>query len=219
MEMTVVLPERQMDRLSSLLVDLTEAIDAFDPEKVAHGLLGGQHGYGGHWNSDLFQMRPFCWCEGDDCPWCAGCTCPEGSIHYLVDGVEVGYDGWMGFYNREVYEKATGGKAKDFSSWLKLPMARREVFSKRLDALGDAANLRRSTRHDKTCDFCLGKQHADKGAIAGKSAPNFWHKPSGLRVWWYKYIGRSQEVEGYAGQDINAIVADCIAEVGASRAT
>jgi hypothetical protein len=21
-------------------------------------------------------------------------------------------------------------------------------------------------------------------------APNFWHKPTGLKVWWYKYIGR-----------------------------
>lgn len=27
----------------------------------------------------------------------------------------------------------------------------------------------------------------------GKSAPNFHHKPSGFKVWWYKYIGRGMD--------------------------
>lgn len=43
--------------------------------------------------------------------------------------------------------------------------------------------------------------------------PNFWHKPSGLMVRWYKYIGRSMEVTGTG--DLAAILAACIADVAA----
>lgn len=43
--------------------------------------------------------------------------------------------------------------------------------------------------------------------------PNFRHHATGLEVRWYKYIGRSMEVEG-AG-DVAAILAECIADVAA----
>jgi hypothetical protein len=39
----------------------------------------------------------------------------------------------------------------------------------------------------KTCDNCKG----DK-----ERAPNFVYKPTNTKIWWYKWIGRSQEQEG-----------------------
>lgn len=50
------------------------------------------------------------------------------------------------------------------------------------------------------CDWCRGlNKHADKGALSPDdpphaAAPNFWHKKSGLRIWWYKYIGRDMVI-------------------------
>lgn len=49
---------------------------------------------------------------------------------------------------------------------------------------------------DKICDWCRSiNHHADKGALnpdepPHQGAPNFWHKKTGVRIWWYKYIGR-----------------------------
>jgi hypothetical protein len=46
-----------------------------------------------------------------------------------------------------------------------------------------------------------------------QSAPNFWHKASGLRVWWYKWIGRDMETTMRDGLDINAVFAECLASL------
>jgi hypothetical protein len=64
------------------------------------------------------------------------------------------------------------------------------------------------------CAWCGGKFDSSVGAIINDicdtSAPNFWHRESGLRVWWYKHIGRSVEVlveqEDY---NINKIFLQC----------
>jgi len=213
MSLTVVLPKRVMDALSDQLVGLTEAIDNLDPERVAHGFLGGRHGYGGEWDTPVFQMRPFCWCEGDDCPWCMGCDCSPGSLHHFVDGVEVSSQEWSAFYDRETYIKLSGGKVRNWQDDLNTRyFSGRERHAKLMEA-AEAANARRSIRHDPDCAYCRGERFVEKGAVAGRGAPNFWHKPSGLKVWWYKYIGRSQEVVGPENPDIAAIFADCLADV------
>lgn len=54
-----------MDALCDALVAITKAIDERDPESVAHGFLGGEHGYGAHWNTAVFEMRPYYWGECD----------------------------------------------------------------------------------------------------------------------------------------------------------
>lgn len=207
----VILPRRHMDQLSDHLVELTGAIDKLDPDLVAHGLLGGEHAYGGTWDSPIFQMHPFCWCERQTCPWCAGCECPEGSYHYFVDGQEVSYAEWSAFYNQEVYARATGGRVTTHEEYFKLPYDPK--LSAKVLKLGEAANKRRNGRGDKVCDFCRGTMHEDRGFVAERGAPNFWHKPSGLKVWWYKYIGRSQEV--IVGNDwkLKKVFAECLSDV------
>ena len=46
------------------------------------------------------------------------------------------------------------------------------------------------------CDFCSNNIQGAKGGTHERPAPNFWHKESGLKVWWYKWIGRSMLTEG-----------------------
>lgn len=43
-------------------------------------------------------------------------------------------------------------------------------------------------------------------------APNFHFKPSGLKVWWYKYIGRGMRVEGdFPPGDLQGLRQACLA--------
>lgn len=139
--------------------------------------------YGTDFENDEFMMHRYCWCERDDCPWCAGCDCPDTAYHYFVDGKEVTWDEWMQFYRDLVgpacYEP---GGSHD-------PEALREY-----DRKSAAANKRRTSRHDPECDFCKGVGVATKhGGEPRRPAPNFWYKPTDFKVWWYKYIGRDME--------------------------
>lgn len=43
--------------------------------------------------------------------------------------------------------------------------------------------------------FCWCEE--DSCRWCGKEkAPNFLYKPTGTKIWWYKYIGRGEEIEG-----------------------
>lgn len=139
-DIQIVIPPTSDEPLTDMLVVLTEAINASDPELVAHGALGGRFGYGGCWNSEVFQMHPFCWCGSDNCPWC--------------------------FYN---------------VSWDEPQLACAEEY---------------------------GADNQNGGGIA----PHFWHKPSGMKVWWYKWIGRDMESVNVPS-DLSAIFTECLADV------
>ena len=45
------------------------------------------------------------------------------------------------------------------------------------------------------CPMCYPSEsdNPEIGVRAGELMPNFWHFKSGLRIWWYKTIGRSME--------------------------
>lgn len=147
--------------------------------------------YGSDFENKVFMMHSFCWCEKDDCPWCMGCNCPESAYHYFVDGVEVVYGEYDAFFQRQV-NKYNG----NHKEWMKE---------------ADVANSRRETKKDEICPFCKDGLCMDKGAEKGKRAPNFWHKPSGLKIWWYKYIGREMELSrDVTFEEIRTIREDCI---------
>ena len=45
------------------------------------------------------------------------------------------------------------------------------------------------------------------------TAPNFWYKPLDFKVWWYKYIGRSVEVnKKLSNADFMKMFDDCMLE-------
>jgi hypothetical protein len=56
---------------------------------------------------------------------------------------------------------------------------------------------------EDTCEWCNG------------DAPNFWHKPSGLKIKWYKWIGRSMEYNNHPGKGWSKIFQSCIESLGA----
>lgn len=43
----------------------------------------------------------------------------------------------------------------------------------------------------------------------GRQQPNFHHKPTGFKVWWYKYIGRGVILENQDKADLHAIFKQC----------
>lgn len=145
--------------------------------------------YGTNFENDVFMMHRFCWCERDDCPWCGGCTC---KYHYYVDGKEVSFEEWIAFY-----DKLTDGLIVGTPEYRK---AKKE------------ADSRLTKRRYEECDFCAGRGvFATKGAEPGRGAPNFWHKPSGLKVWWYKYIGRDMETNRpFTDEELIRIQNECI---------
>jgi hypothetical protein len=160
----IIFPEKadETDPIEFGLVSLTEAISKVASESVAHGLLGGDFGYGADFENDVFLMHHFCWCESPECPWCAGCYCADN----------------------------------------------------------DWRNGEKSPEGEK-CDWCAGvHKWADKGALPPNEhphngAPNFWHKRSGARVWWYKWIGRGMEIVEPDGVDWPSIFAECAASLPA----
>jgi hypothetical protein len=54
--------------------------------------------------------------------------------------------------------------------------------------------------------------HGAVEGLGGGAAPNFWHKPSGFRVWWYKWIGRGNETYGSPG-DWKELLRECARSV------
>lgn len=158
-EIQIIFPRVSDEPLTDMLVAITKELADRDPDSVAHGLLGGEHGYGGRWDSDVFQMHPYCWCEDPQCAWCAGCYCHDNS--------------WR-----------------------------------------DCDKADEGTR----CDWCAGvHRFAEKGALPPDEwphygAPHFWHKASGLKVWWYKYIGRDMQTINLPA-DLTPIFAECVADI------
>lgn len=63
------------------------------------------------------------------------------------------------------------------------------------------------------CEVCTVGWGCEQGGTPGKAAPNFWHKPSDFKVWWYKYIGRSMETEGPMPTDFEALLMECLESI------
>lgn len=56
-----------------------------------------------------------------------------------------------------------------------------------------------------TCPYCWDEEKN------GKIFPNFIYKPKNLKVWWYKYIGRSMEVNmELSDNEIQQILNNCL---------
>ena len=126
--------------------------------------------YGTDFENKVFMMHRFCWCgKWETCPWCTSCSCEHS---YFVDDKEVTMEEWVKSY-AEMTKSTTFGTPE---------------YGK----AGEEANKRRSEKIVKQCELCqTGGIAAPFGGEPGHPAPNFWHKPTGLKVWWYKYIGRS----------------------------
>ena len=61
-----------MEDIYEQLYKLSEAIAKKTKDNYQGGLLGGEFGYGQDYENEVFKMHPFCWCDKDDCGYCAG---------------------------------------------------------------------------------------------------------------------------------------------------
>lgn len=146
-----------------------------------HGGLGGDFGYGAEYENDTFRMHPYCWCEEESCLWCSGaCGCPDPKAEYFLDEKPV--NDWS--------------KANDA---LLGPWRKKMPRTKSQQADFDAAIAERDRRlvtifpaRTHTCEPKGLMSDRPRGTDWRPSqlAPHFWHKPSGFKVWWYKWIGR-----------------------------
>lgn len=207
-ELTVVTPPTASTAIDHDLVALTEYLASVTGEEYLGGLLGGRFGYGTEYENDTFLMHPFCWCERDDCPWCGGCQseeifhpghsgdCYQTRLRVIRPAV--------GAFSSPAYQRARTELCRE--------MGLDPDFGSEVHCTCDGSA--EATRRYKACqcDWHLGNGPFRFGKATG--GPNFWHKPSGLRINWYKWIGRSME---FSFQPTNsqwrAIYAECIASI------
>ena len=199
---TIVLPEKQDDYISQTFRQLTEAIHNHKLADASGYGLGGEFGYGVDFENDVFMIHRYCWCDKDNCLWCMSCTCPlEARIfHYFVDNNEVSFEEWLDFYKRNI----------SLSS-----------LDTNREAISNQINQRRSESCEEYpelfCDFCAGKHEVYLlSGQKGVAAPNFWHKKSGFRVWWYKWIGRDNKMYNPNDLNLKSMFADCFSSLSIS---
>ena len=77
-----------LDKIARDLYAFTEMMsDKVPNNSLAMGFLGGTFGYGVNVKNDVFMMHPYCWCEREDCKWCAvHSSCEE---KFFVDDKQV----------------------------------------------------------------------------------------------------------------------------------
>lgn len=176
------------DAVSEMLRNLTREIDARGLAERGAGALGGVYGYGCDYENDVFLMHRYCWCEERDCPWCGSCNGSGRKEEHRKDCYTARLDV---IRNRH---------------WDEARYRYGSAYAKERTALCVEMGLdtERGSEVHCTCDLparfdaCECDYHQGRGAFRfGKAAeaPNFWHKPTGIRVRWYKYIGRGMEIE------------------------
>lgn len=217
-ELVIHHPRRKRTDLADALTTITEHLHHKNADAVAHGILGGAFGYGGEWNSPVFEMRPFCWGDCDcgseerEAAWSAAhkhaedCYQKELTRERVAAGgkIDPRYttfdriewpEGWSSDYQRRkeeaIYRKLCEKHGFDYSDGgyaMHCSCGHRAAFGAWVEKNG----------HTPTC--CL-------------ELPNFRHKASGLEVRWYKYIGRDMEVKGSG--NVTKILAECLADIAA----
>jgi len=168
--------------------------------------------YGTDFENETFLMKPFCWCEKPDCPWCARCAAFEDScvvcaiphkpecysnelerrekeagIHYSQK-YSLSYDQRMKIQDK-IYKTLCKERGLSYPDGCAVhcDCGRNEEVERRRDSEG--------------CDYRKGTGIFSRFAplthdkkLNYYDPPNFWFKPDNFRVTWYKYIGRDTAV-------------------------
>ena len=197
MTLRVILPERSKDMLSNGLRGLTRRLSELGLADATGYGIGGEFGYGADFENAIFMLHRFCWCERDDCRWCAGCDCkPNEPIQYFVDGEHVTADQqWA--WSQNFLEKS-------HQVWIHRVAERNRRWRTVFPAV---------THHCNPSGLMLDLPERETNATRNGAAPNFWHKPTGFKVWWYKWIGRDMEVWNPTSVKPRQVLSDCRASL------
>jgi len=193
-EIQIFVPECADDDVSELLRNLTKCLAELSPSSISHGCLGGEFGYGCAFENDTFLMFPYYW--GD----CA-CGCDERE------------EEWANAHGHTGACYRTGYAAIKFD-WLD----EKEQHTAAVKALCEARGIPYNEGIGSAIHCDCGHQQAWQ-AFAKTNPhlpdcpiirPNFLHKPSGVTVDWYKYIGRDMEIKAPDGFDWEAAIHECL---------
>lgn len=238
--MEVFVPGAEDDAVSIGLRMLTQQLLSRNLGKETGGGFGGAFGYGVDFQNDVFIMYPsymddVCACGYEerwrprDEQWCAEHehqpTCYQAELRSQMDTYDIEHR-W-----REIEALAFGPNATPFDmlfgthkksamdAW-RIASAARQKFENRLykrlckkhklSHFGCAihctcgyAELRRA--------WCATDSH---DLMCPVVRPNFWHKPTGMKVEWYKYIGRDNRVELGSAASWRDVLEDCLHSIG-----
>jgi len=189
--MTNVSDRRVADDLYELTRALSEA--GWEPSS---GFLGGEFGYGANFENDVFEMHPFWWGE-------CGCGYDERELAW-DDAHE---------HTPDCYQIAL--RAADVDSY-RYDDPRRDEIIREVAAQFGVDSLYGALVHC-TCEYDVQwaawlaeNTHDPKCGVA---RPNFLHKPSGVRVDWYKYIGRDMRYEPVERKAWATALGECTASI------
>lgn len=161
--------------------------------------------YGTQFENETFMMHPYCWCESAGCLWCdsSACGCPDDGVEGYLDGVRV--PSWY---------KASDTILGDWKEYRDLTdLEKRKRLLERDERLKGFVTERIHVCEHR--DLLLSRPRTEGTYYPiPDTAPNFWYKPSGLKVWWYKYIGRGLEQVGTI--DPAELVRSCLVSLGRS---
>lgn len=210
------------DAISEGLYALSETIiRGLQPDRDGGG-LGGRFGYGANFENDVFMMHPFCWREEDNCLWCGGSGCQvEVSDERHRSGC---YQERLQVLRKKFGEQAEWTEEKYFHVPYGSPNQKKYEIAKRGLCVEMGQDFKFGNETHCTCgviderkaryDACECDWHVGRGLFrfgAATEAPHFWHKPSGLQVRWYKWIGRDMELsnERLSGKEWHRIMLEC----------
>lgn len=193
------------DFIGEGLYCLSERLGSLRPEEQAHGALGGAWGYGQDYSNSTFEMFPYYW--GD-------CTC----------GFEHRQDEWdaANGHAADCYQAALARlhAKRQKASGERATRASDRVYELARDALCDRFGLSRDVCCEVHCtcshddDMMAWRAENDHDPRCPSARPNFFHRKSGLAVYWYKWIGRGMTCNlEVTPSDWFAIVADCMASI------
>jgi hypothetical protein len=217
----IITPPVAESAMDTDLVHLTEYIWRKHHVGESYGYgLGGEFGYGVEFENDVFAMFPFYWGECE-CGWDQleegleelahdqPCYQTELTARFEADGLGYDRETWqprnpdLSYEERRQREDAIYG---ELTAEYALPRAgcavhctctRRARWKAQFDAVKLGPN-----GHAETCPTMR---------------PNFLHKNSGLRIDWYKWIGRdTKPSRDVAPAEWRAIFDECVASIAAT---
>jgi hypothetical protein len=227
-DVLIVVPVFDLDRLGRSLCALTRRVHRLGlADGAAGGFFGGEWGYGCNFENDCFLIHRFCWCEQEGCLWCGGSTC-QGDVPREPHR-EGCYQTRLDALKHRLGEEIESWTEPTFTYW-DVPYGSKNTAkynrAKRALCRDLGVGYELGNEYHCTCgvdrewkdryDACACDWHQGRGAFRfGKAAdaPNFWHKPTDLRVWWYKYIGRDMKTNRDPGVDSRIAVMGALASL------
>lgn len=227
-------PGADTDLLSIGLRALTFALQQREQDKDhAGGFFGGSFGYGVEFENAVFYMKPYYTDEACSCgrseeaeAWHAAHAhsqdCYDTELHdgrLRSSDLDAAHEAALTrrglSKSKEEYRAAQRDVTATYEAQNALSdRVRRELCEKHGIEWNDgrASMCHCTCGHDAECDQWFDSHpHAERCSV---EMPNFWHKPSGVRVRWYKYIGRDNEVSGEC-RDGLALFEECLRSIEA----